>query len=166
MKNQKGFTQAPACGAGFTLIELLVVIAIIGLLSTMAVVSLNSARGKARDAKRVSDVKQISNLIEMAAANTASGGYDVLPTGCDAVGELTKTCGTFEGVDMSTITDPSLSTTACRNAGKATCAYAMTKAESATDYEICFYLEEGAGSVAAGKNSVNAGGIIKAGCTN
>ncbi|MCX6785799.1 MAG: type II secretion system protein [Candidatus Komeilibacteria bacterium] len=38
---------------GFTLIELLVVIAIIGLLSSLAVVNLNSARGKARDAKRL-----------------------------------------------------------------------------------------------------------------
>ncbi len=51
---------------GFTLIELLVVIAIIGLLSTLAVVSLGTARGKARDAKRISDVKAIQTAIEMA----------------------------------------------------------------------------------------------------
>ena len=49
---------------GFTLIELLVVISIIGILSTLAVVSFNSGRGKARDARRVSDIKQISTLIE------------------------------------------------------------------------------------------------------
>jgi prepilin-type N-terminal cleavage/methylation domain-containing protein len=36
----------------FTLVELLVVIAIIGLLSTVAVVSLAGARSKARDVKR------------------------------------------------------------------------------------------------------------------
>jgi len=153
---------------GFTLIELLVVIAIIGLLSTMAVVSLNSARGKARDAKRVSDVKQISNLIEMAAANTASGGYDILPAGCDAIGEKTTACGTFEGVDLATIKDPSAggTGTACMQSVNAVCDYAMTKAESATDYEICFYLEEGAGAVVKGMNSVNAGGVISAGCSN
>ena len=50
---------------GFTLIELLVVIAIIGLLSTLAVVSLNSARQKARDARRMSDLKQISTAMEL-----------------------------------------------------------------------------------------------------
>lgn len=50
---------------GFTLIELLVVIAIIGLLSTLAVVSLNNARQKSRDARRVSDIKQIQTALEL-----------------------------------------------------------------------------------------------------
>lgn len=50
---------------GFTLIELLVVIAIIGLLSTLSILALNSARARARDAKRISDVKQIQTALEM-----------------------------------------------------------------------------------------------------
>ena len=50
---------------GFTLIELLVVIAIIGILSSVVLASLNSARKKGRDARRISDLKQIQLALEL-----------------------------------------------------------------------------------------------------
>lgn len=48
---------------GFTLIELLVVISIISLLSSVVLSSLSSARTKARDARRMSDLGQINKAI-------------------------------------------------------------------------------------------------------
>lgn len=50
--------------SGFTLIELLVVIAIIALLASVILISLNSARAKARDAKRIPDIKQLVTALQ------------------------------------------------------------------------------------------------------
>ncbi len=50
---------------GFTLIELLVVISIIGLLSSVVLVALNSSRKKARDIRRLSDIRQITLALEL-----------------------------------------------------------------------------------------------------
>lgn len=61
---------------GFTLVELLVVVAIIGLLAGIAVVSVNSTRVRARDARRIADIKQIQNALEL--YNNANSG--VYPT--------------------------------------------------------------------------------------
>lgn len=48
---------------GFTLIELLVVISIIGLLSSIVMASLNTARTKARDVRRMQDLAQLDRAI-------------------------------------------------------------------------------------------------------
>jgi len=50
---------------GFTLIELLVVIAIIGILSSVVLASVNTARMKARDARRITDMEQIRMALEL-----------------------------------------------------------------------------------------------------
>ena len=50
---------------GFTLIELLVVISIIGFLATASMVVFNSVRIKARDVKRIADIKQIQKALDL-----------------------------------------------------------------------------------------------------
>ena len=59
----------------FTLIELLVVISIIGILTTLVAANLNSARGRARDAQRKSDLKNISTALRL--YYNDNGGYPV-----------------------------------------------------------------------------------------
>jgi prepilin-type N-terminal cleavage/methylation domain-containing protein len=98
----------PVGRRGFTLVELLVVIAIIGLLSTVAVVSLSSARAKARDTKRLADMRQIMTALELykdingtypgnTDSDTGCGGWDMGyfggPTSGDQFIQPLKTAG-------------------------------------------------------------------------
>ena len=58
---------------GFTLIELLVVISLIGILSTLVIANMNSARERARDAQRKSDLRNIQTGLRI--YYNDNGGY-------------------------------------------------------------------------------------------
>lgn len=151
---------------GFTLIELLVVIAIIGLLSTLAVVALNSARQRSRDAKRVADIRQIQTALELSFSET-----NAYPTEATAV-----TLGTGDQLvlcnDAGTPEFRADSTTAgnCDAPGTVFMGlvpsnptpnganYQYTSAAGA-DYSITFTLEGATGQLAAGARTATQDGI-------
>ena len=92
---------------GFTLIELLVVTAIIALLASVVLASLNTARSKARDARRLSDMKQIQTALEFYYSDHTA--YPVSATqNTDAAGFTTALSGIVSGAFIATIpNDPS-----------------------------------------------------------
>ena len=69
----KIFNKSIKKSNGFTLIELLVVIAVIGLLTTIAVVSLGIARSKGKAARAAGDLRQIATVLQMYVND--NGGY-------------------------------------------------------------------------------------------
>ena len=149
---------------GFTLIELLVVIAIIGILSSVILASLNSARKKGRDSRRLQDLRQIVNQIAVAETGTSALTF----VGCTAAGAHVSTCTT---PDLTAYKDPSGVTTACTTVSTAACDYSIGKNTLATanpdsqNWEVCAYLETGAGPLTSpGMVNVDANGSIKAGC--
>ena len=155
---------------GFTLIELLVVIAIIGLLSTLAVVALNSARAKSRDARRLSDVKQIQTALEMYLNDNSR--YPTTPTTagpgvCANIGTLVSasvtglcisansaTIGTCNGTTyMATLpADPLDSPTGTR------VPYCYTSTGDAT-YSMRYTLENATAGYAAGSHIATPAGM-------
>lgn len=75
LKRIAGQSQMPKFTTGFTLIELLTVIAIISILTAIVVPSLNNARIKGRDAKRVSDIKSIQLALSVYYDTHRTTGY-------------------------------------------------------------------------------------------
>jgi len=118
---------------GFTLIELLVVIAIIGLLSTLAVVALNNARMKARDAKRVSDVKQMQTALEMYYNDASTYPANVVAGETIALGGTATT--TYMAIVPSNPQPADATDTGCGGTG-----YTYSQNDAGASYAISYCL--------------------------
>jgi len=152
---------------GFTLIELLVVVSIIGILSTLAVFALNDARAKARDAKRLSDVKQIVNILAMEATQQINGVQDL--TGCDAAiaEKNVRSCtgpGTVSKIVIFSdprVSDPDLDSNICTADSDSICQYSMAVGSTnVQNAKVIFYLESSGAQLDAGLRTINIDGII------
>ena len=139
-KNQKGFT----------LIELLVVIAIIGILSALSVLALNSARARARDAKRIADIRQIQTALEM-----YYNEFNVYP---GALSQLTTTTPPLLR-ELPASPTPADGTCTTGNNPYAYAFQAGTQGTGSASYTLTYCLGAATGGVTAGLNTATPAGI-------
>ncbi|HTK04308.1 MAG TPA: type II secretion system protein [Candidatus Eisenbacteria bacterium] len=152
---------------GFTLIELLVVIAIIGILSTLAVVALNSARQKSRDSKRVADIKQMTTALELYYADAS--GYPVAATAVElgtgsqlslCTGGWKAACAMGDTTYMGLVPQkPSPQDGTCNATSTLPSNMYQYTAADTTTYTITFCLGGAVGDLAAGAHSASPSGI-------
>lgn len=139
---------------GFTLVELLVVIAIIALLSTIAIVAFGTARQKSRDARRVSDIKQIQTGLELHFDD--AGQY---PAGTATVlGSTGAACLNSSGFTTANCSSPYVGQVPA-NPTPGGAAYTYNQTGSGTGYTITFTLEGATGGLAAGAHTASQNGV-------
>lgn len=125
---------------GFTLIELLVVIAIIAILAVLIILALNTARIRARDSRRRSDLRSTQTSLEL--YNDSNGKY---PTSAGYSALNTELLTGSYGVDTQLPADPQCDNTLGSCAANTNYGYAAT-ASTGVDYALGTLLEGQAGN--------------------
>jgi len=139
--------------SAFTLVELLVVIAIIGVLSTLSVIVFNNVRAKARDSRRLSDVRQIGMGLEMYYDDKGVYPAPPTPAGTPITGlclsnlGISSTCGAI--VYLQKIPGDPLPNIH----------YTYSYLNSGESYRLGFNLEQGSGDWPAGTLAMGPNGI-------
>jgi prepilin-type N-terminal cleavage/methylation domain-containing protein len=136
---------------GFTLIELLVIIAIIGILATVSVIALQSSRARARDSKRLADVKQLQGALSL-----YNHDADTYPATADMTPGATLSYGGT--VYMATIPEPPLPDDGCSGSTEYTYTLIPGSGDQ-TSYTIEYCLGSETSGVPAGLNTATPAGI-------
>ncbi len=125
---------------GFTLIELLVVIAVIGMLASIVLVSLGPVRAKGRDARRQSDVRQISTAMELYYdAQTPTQSYPNLPDTATVIPANSTTLAPYLSIvplDPTNTSPYQYQWTDAGNPAKKYCAWAQLESPSPATYIV------------------------------
>jgi len=134
---------------GFTLIELLVVIAIIALLATIAVIALGQSRIRARDARRLSDIKQMQTALALYMQEAGSYPNDL----------ASNTIAYSGNVYMSVIPTPPTPDDGCTGSAAYTYTVQALGGNSNGSYTLRYCLGAAVGDITSGLHTATPGGI-------
>lgn len=136
---------------GFTLIELLVVIGIIGILAVVVIAAMSSARGKARDDKRISDIRSMMVALELFYSDNARypTAMSNLPTPTDGSPAFNSYLSVVPDVPIPNDGD-------CTSANNA---YVYAQINGGKNYSMVFCLGSSIGDYAPGLHTASSNGI-------